>query len=100
MLLLRRAAALLLALLALALALRPPDAASRSPVVVAARDLASGTALASADLALATWPGELVPAGRPACAAPTPTAGCSPGPPGRASRSPTYGWPVRTRQVG
>ena len=27
-------------------------------------------------------------------------AGCSPVPPGRASRSPTYGWPVRTRQVG
>jgi Flp pilus assembly protein CpaB len=62
-LLLRRAAALLLALLALALALRPPAAAARSPVVVAARDLPSGTALGPADLALATWPGELVPAG-------------------------------------
>ena len=61
--LLRRAAAFLLALLALALALRPPAAASRSPVVVAARDLPSGTALASADLALTTWPGELVPSG-------------------------------------
>ena len=61
--LLRRAAALLLALLALALALRPPDAASRSPVVVAARDLPSGTALASTDLTLASWPGELVPVG-------------------------------------
>ena len=61
--LLRRAAALLLALLALALALRPPDAAARGPVVVAARDLPSGTTLAAADLVLATWPGELVPAG-------------------------------------
>jgi pilus assembly protein CpaB len=61
--LLRRAAAFLLALLALALALRPPAAASRSPVLVATRDLPSGTALASADLAVATWPGELVPAG-------------------------------------
>jgi pilus assembly protein CpaB len=61
--LLRRAAALLLALLALALALRPPDAASRSPVVVAARDLPSGTALTPADLNLVSWPGELVPAG-------------------------------------
>lgn len=63
MMLLRRAAAFLLALLALALALRPPAAAARSPVVVAARDLPSGTALASADLALTTWPGELVPSG-------------------------------------
>jgi Flp pilus assembly protein CpaB len=61
--LLRRAAAFLLALLALALALRPPAAASRSPVVVAARDLPSGTALASADLTLTTWPGELIPTG-------------------------------------
>jgi Flp pilus assembly protein CpaB len=61
--LLRRSAALLLALLALALALRPPDAASRSPVVVAARDLPSGTALAAADLTLASWPGDLVPTG-------------------------------------
>ncbi len=63
MMLLRRAAAFLLALLALALALRPPAAASRSPVVVAARDLPSGTALATADLTLTTWPGELVPIG-------------------------------------
>jgi Flp pilus assembly protein CpaB len=61
--LVRRAAALLLALLALALALRPPDAASRSPVLVAARDLPSGTALAPTDLTLTTWPGELVPIG-------------------------------------
>jgi pilus assembly protein CpaB len=62
-LLVRRTAALLLAALALALALRPADAASRGSVVVAARDLASGTALTSADLTLATWPGDLVPAG-------------------------------------
>ena len=55
-LLVRRTAALLLAALALALALRPADAASRGSVVVAARDLASGTALTSADLTLATWP--------------------------------------------
>jgi pilus assembly protein CpaB len=60
-LLVRRTAALLLAALALALALRPTDAGSRGPVVVAARDLPSGTALAPADLTLATWPGDLVP---------------------------------------
>ena len=62
-LLLRRTAALLLATLALALALRPADATSRSAVVVAARDLPSGTALTSADLTLASWPGEIVPVG-------------------------------------
>ena len=62
-LLLRRTAALLLAALALALALRPAEARSRSPVVVAARDLPSGTALTPADLTLAGWPGEIVPAG-------------------------------------
>lgn len=62
-LLVRRTAALLLAALALVLALRPADAASRGPVVVAARDLASGTALTAADLTLATWPGDLAPAG-------------------------------------
>jgi pilus assembly protein CpaB len=62
-LLVRRTAALLLAALALALALRPADAGSRGPVVVAARDLVSGTALTPADLTLATWPGDLDPAG-------------------------------------
>jgi Flp pilus assembly protein CpaB len=68
-LLVRRAAALLLALLALALALRPPDAAARNPVVVAARDLSSGSALTPADLTLTTWPGELVPVGAVSAAA-------------------------------
>ncbi len=63
MLLLRRTAALLLAALALVLALRPADATSRSAVVVAARDIPSGTALTPADLTLASWPGEIVPAG-------------------------------------
>jgi pilus assembly protein CpaB len=62
-LLLRRTAALLLAALALALALRPADATSHSAVLVAARDLPSGTALTPADLTLASWPGEIVPAG-------------------------------------
>jgi Flp pilus assembly protein CpaB len=62
-LLLRRTAALLLATLALALALRPADTRSRSPVVVAARDLPSGTALTPADVTLSSWPGEIVPVG-------------------------------------
>ena len=89
-LLLRRTAALLLAALALALALRPADATSRSAVVVAARDLPSGTALTPADLTLASWPGDIVPVGvlrAPADA----VAACSPGPPGPASRSRTCG---------
>jgi Flp pilus assembly protein CpaB len=59
--LLRRVAAGLLAVLALVLALVPADAGS--PVVVAARDLASGTTLGPADLAVATWPTALVPDG-------------------------------------
>ena len=59
--LLRRTAAGLLALLALVLALIPRERGS--PVVVAARDLASGTALAAADLAVASWPSGLVPVG-------------------------------------
>jgi Flp pilus assembly protein CpaB len=59
--LLRRTAAGVLAGLALVLALIPRDAGSA--VVVAARDLASGTALAGADLAVARWPTELVPTG-------------------------------------
>ena len=61
--LLRRTAAGSLAVLALVLALVPTDADARSPVIVAARDLASGTALTEADLTLATWPAALVPAG-------------------------------------
>jgi pilus assembly protein CpaB len=61
--LLRRTAAGLLAVLALVLALTPADGAAGSPVVVAARDLASGTALTDSDLTVATWPAGLVPAG-------------------------------------
>ncbi len=59
--LLRRVAAGLLAVLALVLALVPRERGS--PVVVAARDVASGTALVAADLTVATWPAALVPAG-------------------------------------
>jgi pilus assembly protein CpaB len=59
--LLRRAAAGLLAALALILALIPRERGS--PVVVAARDLGSGTALAAADLTVASWPAGLVPKG-------------------------------------
>src|SRR5918997_6607866 len=59
--LLRQTAAGLLAALALVLALIPRERGS--PVVVAARDLRSGTALSGADLAVATWPPGLVPAG-------------------------------------
>lgn len=59
--LLRRTAAGLLALLALVLALVPRERGS--PVVVAARDLVPGTALAAADLSVASWPSALVPAG-------------------------------------
>jgi pilus assembly protein CpaB len=60
-LLLRRTASGGLAVLALVLALLPRDAGSA--VVVAARDLASGTALTAGDLAVARWPSGLVPRG-------------------------------------
>lgn len=59
--LLRRAAAGVLAVLALVLALIPRDRGS--PVLVAARDLPSGTALGPPDLAVVGWPTALVPAG-------------------------------------
>jgi pilus assembly protein CpaB len=64
----RRAAAVLLALGALILALRPaptPAAAAPDgvPVVVAAAELPAGTELSPADLALARLPPEFVPAG-------------------------------------
>jgi pilus assembly protein CpaB len=59
--LLRRTVAGLLAALALVLALIPRERGS--PVVVAARDLRSGAALSGADLAVASWPAGLVPAG-------------------------------------
>jgi pilus assembly protein CpaB len=61
--LLRRTAAGLLAVLALILALIPADGDVSSHVVVAARDLASGTALTEADLAVVSWPVALVPTG-------------------------------------
>jgi pilus assembly protein CpaB len=59
---LRRAAAALLAGLALVLAVAPARDAG-APVVVAARDLGSGTTLAGADVAVAVWPVPLVPPG-------------------------------------
>ncbi|MDT7581404.1 MAG: pilus assembly protein CpaB [Pseudonocardiales bacterium] len=59
--LLRRTAAGLLAALALVLALIPHERGS--PIVVAARDLRSGTALSDADLAVASWPAGMLPAG-------------------------------------
>lgn len=59
--LLRRSLAGALAVTALVLALIPDDAGT--PVLVAARDIASGTALGDADLAVVTWPTALVPAG-------------------------------------
>jgi Flp pilus assembly protein CpaB len=65
----RRVAAALLAVTALVLALRPgspppaDDAPVGTPVVVAAADLAAGTVLSTADLALARLPPDLVPQG-------------------------------------
>ncbi len=76
---LRRAAAVLLALVALVLALRPaPGAGARErgptalPLVVAASDLPAGTVLTEEHLTLARWPPGAVPAGissRPAALA-------------------------------
>ncbi len=74
-LLVRRTAALLLAALALALALRPADAATRGPVVVAARDLASGTALTAPTSP--SPPGQAI-SSRPVCCA-APADGDGPG---------------------
>lgn len=54
-----------LAVLALVLALRPDPAAQTRTVVVAARDLAPGTALSAADLSTADHPAHLVGAGTP-----------------------------------
>jgi pilus assembly protein CpaB len=60
---LRRAAAGALALLALVLAVAPDPDAVGVPVVVAAADIAAGSTLRAADLAVRRWPAELVPAG-------------------------------------
>jgi hypothetical protein len=61
--LLRRTAAGVLVVLALILALAPAEGDATGAVLVAARDLASGAALTEADVAVATWPVELIPAG-------------------------------------
>lgn len=61
--LLRRTTAGLLAVLALALALAPHEAAGGTPVVVAAADLPAGSTLAAGGLTVREWPPELVPAG-------------------------------------
>jgi pilus assembly protein CpaB len=59
----RRAAAALLATLALVLALAPGADAGGVPVVVAAHDLTAGSTLGAGDLAVRQWPAELLPAG-------------------------------------
>lgn len=61
--LLRRTAAGLLTVLALALALAPQAAAGGVPVVVAAADLPAGSTLSPEGLAVREWPPDLVPAG-------------------------------------
>jgi pilus assembly protein CpaB len=61
--LLRRAAAGLLTVLALALALAPQAGAGGSPVVVAVADLPAGSTLVPEGLAVREWPSDLVPAG-------------------------------------
>lgn len=76
-LVLRRAAAALLAVLALVLALRPAPAPAREapdagtvPVATAVRDLPSGTTLRTADLRVAAVPAGVAPRGRSPDAAP------------------------------
>jgi pilus assembly protein CpaB len=61
--LLRRAAAAALAVLALVLALAPAPGSGGVPVVVTAVDVAAGSTLRPADLAVRSWPAELVPGG-------------------------------------
>ncbi|GAA1841188.1 SAF domain-containing protein [Pseudonocardia ailaonensis] len=61
-LLLRRAGALALLLLAAVLAVRP-SASDAVEVVVAARDLAPGRVIAPGDLTVRTWPSDVVPSG-------------------------------------
>ncbi|SDG15811.1 SAF domain-containing protein [Pseudonocardia oroxyli] len=60
--LLRRAVAAALALLAVVLAVRPAGTGT-TDVVVVARDVAPGSVLTVADLAVRGWPSEIVPAG-------------------------------------
>lgn len=61
--LLRRVAAGALATLALVLAVAPDPGAGGVPVVVTAVDVAAGATLGPADLAVRSWPAELVPGG-------------------------------------
>ena len=61
--LLRRTAAGLLALIAVALLLAPGDTPDEASVLVAARDMAPGATVAAADLAVRAWPAGLVPGG-------------------------------------
>jgi Flp pilus assembly protein CpaB len=64
MMLARRVAAGMLVVTALILAVSAPDAATGSaPVVVAVRELASGTTVRPGDVEVRRWPPELVPAG-------------------------------------
>lgn len=60
---LRRVAAALLTMVGLGLLAAPAAAPAGTPVLVAARDLAPGVALAPGDVAVRSLPDELVPAG-------------------------------------
>ena len=60
---LRRTAAGLLCLLALLLALVPRAGPAGAQVVVAAADLPAGATVTAADVAVRSWPADLVPAG-------------------------------------
>ena len=77
----------------------PAGAAARVPSSWPPRDLPSGTALPppTSPCRLAA---ELVPAGALRDAGRRRAAACSSGRPGPASRSPTCGWPARTRRAG
>lgn len=61
--LLRRLAAGVLAITALVLALLPPAGSRGTAVLVTTAELAAGTTVRAADLAVRWWPGDLVPAG-------------------------------------
>jgi pilus assembly protein CpaB len=63
MVLLRRLAAAVLAGTAMVLALAPAENGRVVPVVVAAADLVAGATVTASDLAVRSWPGDLVPAG-------------------------------------